>query len=267
MATASERQAAQLRRGRIWAVGDIHGARERLSELLIEAAIVDAQGAWRAGANTGVCIGDYLNRGQDGAGVVLWLRQLQREARAAGGDIIALMGNHDALMCGVLAERASTPYGEIAGRWLLNGGRFLDLERLERAPDDAKWLRTLPAMALLDDTLYLHSDTTAYLELGATIAEVNATVAGILQSRDLERMASLFDLLCRRHELRDAANVDLLLAQFGGSRIIHGHTPIYGRQPAISHGGRAINIEGALWESDEEERLGFIFWPNGEMRS
>jgi hypothetical protein len=246
-------------RRRVWAIGDIHGARERLVGLLREAGVIDGGEHWSAGTAVGVCIGDYFNRGETGAEVVALLRRLQTEARLTGGDLIALLGNHDILMYGVLAERKLMPYGEFASRWLLNGGRFLDLEAMERDPLGRSWLCALPAMELIGDTLYLHSDTLAYLEIGTSIAEVNARVRAILQSDDLDRIAALFDLFCRRGELRDATAVDRLLATYGGERIVHGHTPTFSRAPVISHNGRCVAIDGALWASDEQEELGFVF--------
>src|SRR5579871_5326137 len=94
----------------LWAIGDIHGARARLVTLLQAAGIIDAAGHWAAGQQLGICLGDYLNRGEDGAGVIASLRQWQGEAQAAGGSLIPLLGNHDVLMCGVLAERQRMPY-------------------------------------------------------------------------------------------------------------------------------------------------------------
>ncbi len=246
--------------GSVWVVGDIHGARARLVELLREAEVIDERDHWTAGATTGICIGDYFNRGEDGAGVVALLRQLQEEAFRSDGRLVTLLGNHDVLMCGVLAERRATPYGEFASRWLFNGGRFLDLEAMERDPTAEAWLKRLPAMRLIDDTLYLHSDTAAYLRLGRSVDEVNATVADTLERGDLARIAELFDLLSRRGELRDGATVDRLLERFGGERLVHGHSPFFGHEPAISHGGRCINVEGGLWDSDESDRLGFVCW-------
>lgn len=246
--------------GRVWMLGDIHGARERLVELLCDAGIRDERGHWTAGDATGVCLGDYFNRGEDGAGVVALLRELQDNARSAGGEVVTLLGNHDILMCCLLAERRTTPYGEVASRWLLNGGRFLDLEALERDTSARAWLTGLPAMLLHHQTLYVHSDTVAYLDLGQSIAEVNATVRHILEHGDLARIAWLFDLLSRRGELRDAINVDRLLSQFGGARLVHGHSPFFGHAPLVTHDGRCINIEGGLWDSDESDRLGFVYW-------
>lgn len=247
-------------RKRQWAMGDIHGARPRLLALLSEAGIIDERSRWAAGPVTGVCVGDYFNRGEDGAGVVALLRQLQAQASRADGNLVALLGNHDILMCAVLAERRRTSYGEVASRWLLNGGRFLDLETMERDQEAAAWLRELPAMALVGETLYLHSDSLAYRQLGSSIEEVNEKVQAIMRSDDLDRIAVLFDLLCRRGELRDAANVDLLLETFGGQRLVHGHSPTFSREPTILHKGRCVNIDGGLWESDEDEALGFVYW-------
>lgn len=245
---------------RVWAVGDIHGARPRLAALLREAGLVDAADDWRAGADTGVCVGDYFNRGPEGAAVAQWLRALQAQARTAGGDLITLLGNHEVLMCGVVTEHANIPYGEVAGRWLMNGGRFRDLEALERAPDLVAWLRGLPALVMLNDTLFVHSDSLVYCDLGATVAEVNAQVSAILHSGDLDRIAALFDQLSRRRELADAGAVETLLRHFGARRVVHGHTPTYASAPMFTHGGRCVNIEGALWESDDAEEYGFIYW-------
>jgi hypothetical protein len=243
----------------LWAIGDIHGARARLVALLQAAAIIDDHARWAAGSSVGVCLGDYVNRGEDGAGVIAAIRQWQGEAAAAGGRIIPLLGNHDVLMCGVLAERQTMPYGEFADKWLLHGGRFLDLERLEADVAAQQWLQDLPAMTLIGDTLFVHSDSLAYLELGSSIAEVNAAVHAILQSHDLDRLAVLFDQLSRRYEFRDRADVERLLATFGARRVVHGHTPTYAANAVASHDGRCLNIEGALWESDEHELLGFVW--------
>jgi hypothetical protein len=242
-----------------WAIGDIHGALPRLKELLQEAKIIDRRENWSAGKSTGVTIGDYVNRGEQGAATISYLQKIQSQARSAGGIIIPLLGNHDVLMCGVLSERQKQPYGQIASRWLMNGGKFLDLEQLEKDPQSQSWLRALPAIALTNDTLYIHCDSLVYLELGASIDEVNEKVHNILMSHDLDRIVNLFDLLCRRRELRDLTAIERMLSQFGGSRIVHGHTPIFSSQPQISHEGRCIDIDGAFWDEDEGASLGFVF--------
>ena len=249
----------------LWAIGDIHGARARLVTLLHQAAIIDDHAHWSASNAVGICLGDYLNRGEDGAGVIAAIRQWQSEAAMANGRLIPLLGNHDVLMCGVLAERQQMPYGEFAGKWLMHGGRFLDLERIEADAGAQTWLQDLPAMTLLGDTLFVHSDSLAYLELGASIAEVNAAVHDILHSNDLDRLAVLFDQLSRRHEFRDRADIDRLLATFGAARVVHGHTPTYAPNAVVSHEGRCLNIEGALWESDEHELLGFVWRDEGNL--
>ena len=243
----------------LWAISDVHGARDRLRELLQAAGIIGSHDAWIGGTSTGIFLGDYVNRGEHGAAVVEFVRHLSRVAPAAGGRIITLLGNHDVLMYGVLTERLHAPYGEFASRWLLNGGRFLDLEALERDATARDWFADLPTMALVGDVLCVHADTTAYLELGASIDEVNAAVWSVLRSQNLERIAGLFEQLCRRRELGDVAALETMLRTFGGQRVVHGHTPLFGTQPESAHGGRRVNIDGGMWESDEHEPLGFIF--------
>lgn len=244
----------------VWAVGDIHGARDRLVELLRAANLLDNRERWSAGAAVGVAVGDYVNRGPDGARVLALLREMQSQAHARGGEMIALLGNHDALLCGVLAERRRMPYGEVASRWLLNEGRFLDLEALERDTALATWLAALPVMARVGHTLYVHSDALVYLDWGTSVEEVNATVRAILASNNLDRIAALFDQLCRRGELRDPANVDRMLSTFGANRIVFGHTPVFDSHPHLSPDRRCVAIDGGLWVQDSPEPLGFIYW-------
>lgn len=245
----------------MWVIGDIHGARESFIRLLKHNAVIDDDLHWRQGALSGICIGDYVNKGIDGAGVIQLIRRLQNEASAHGAQIEALLGNHDVLMYGVLLERKIVPYGEMAGSWLLNGGRFLDLEAFERDAGVEEWLQHLPAIVKRGDTLFIHSDSMIYCELGTSIEEVNEQIGKIMRGGNLEQIAHLFTQLCRRQELNDRANLEKMLATFDAKRVVHGHTPKLGSAPEITHSGRCINVEGGLWMGEEEDDagLGFLY--------
>lgn len=82
---------------RVVAVGDIHGARVELLELLEKAGIIDAGGRWAAGTDTLVQTGDLVDRGAEVRGVIELMMELQRQAASAGGRVVALMGNHEAM--------------------------------------------------------------------------------------------------------------------------------------------------------------------------
>lgn len=74
---------------RIYAIGDIHGRRDLLDDLLIR---IDADDRARGGARTQlIFLGDFVDRGPDSAGVV----QRAMELRDSGRPVRFLMGNHE----------------------------------------------------------------------------------------------------------------------------------------------------------------------------
>jgi hypothetical protein len=83
----------------IFAVGDVHGDRERLLDLLAGARIVDRSKnppSWSLGPATLIFTGDLIDKGPDALGVIALIRSLEQQAERAHGRVIALMGNHEA---------------------------------------------------------------------------------------------------------------------------------------------------------------------------
>lgn len=80
-------------------IGDVHGCLSQL-QLLLDAAPADVNL---------ICVGDYIDRGEDSAGVLRFL--------AERPDITCLMGNHEAM----LLKFVEDPTGR-AARWLRYGG-------------------------------------------------------------------------------------------------------------------------------------------------
>jgi serine/threonine protein phosphatase 1 len=91
----------------LYAVGDIHGQREKLDELL---ATLPLQEDDRL-----VFLGDYVDRGPESYGVVERLIALERER-----DCIFLMGNHESMFLDFLGLRDERHFGGDA--FLTNGG-------------------------------------------------------------------------------------------------------------------------------------------------
>ena len=78
---------------RIVALGDIHGDYQRLQELLRTAGLVDAKNTWIGRDTHLVLTGDFVDRGDHSAQVMDLLMDLEPQARKAGGDLHALIGN------------------------------------------------------------------------------------------------------------------------------------------------------------------------------
>ncbi|MFI6640377.1 metallophosphoesterase [Streptomyces sp. NPDC050504] len=218
--------------GPLYVVGDVHGYYDELVAALHEQGLIDEAGNWSAGNARLWFLGDFTDRGPDGIGVIDLVMRLSAEAAAAGGYCKALMGNHELLLLG--AKRfGDTPVNSGAGTatfqaaWLLNGGQKSDMDRLQDV--HLQWMSRLDAVVEEDGHLLLHSDTTAYLEYGSTIEDVNDTVHAILTRNDADECWDLFRKFTKRFAFRDEGGstaVRELLSTYGGERVVHGHSPI-----------------------------------------
>ncbi|MFJ3787928.1 metallophosphoesterase [Kitasatospora sp. NPDC090091] len=218
--------------GPLYVVGDVHGYLDELLAELRHQGLIDADGHWAAGRSRIWFLGDFTDRGPDGIGVIDLVMQLAAEAAAAGGYCRALMGNHELLFLGA-AKYGDEPVQSTAGTasflaaWRLNGGQQHDLDRLEA--HHISWLSRLPAIGLEDGHLLLHSDTTAYLEYGDSIAAVNDAVHDLLADEGVDEWWDCFRRFTKRFAFRGDAGpmaVHELLDTYGGTRIVHGHSPI-----------------------------------------
>ncbi|MDR0953156.1 MAG: metallophosphoesterase [Elusimicrobiota bacterium] len=79
----------------ILAIGDAHGDYHSFAAVLIDAGLMDPGLNWRGGRTILVQMGDILDRGQEPLQIDSLLDLLQKQARASGGDIIRLVGNHE----------------------------------------------------------------------------------------------------------------------------------------------------------------------------
>ena len=85
------------RHDRIVAIGDVHGSFSGLVSIMKEAALIDNDNRWIGGNALMVQTGDLLDRGAEVRKVMDLLMKLQDEAEAAGGKVLVIMGNHEAM--------------------------------------------------------------------------------------------------------------------------------------------------------------------------
>ena len=233
-------------------VGDVHGHVEPLIALLREAQLVDEHLAW-AGADARLWfIGDLVDRGPDGIGVIDLVRRLQGE-----GDVRCLLGNHEA---GLLAAHrfgdvdCGFPGVTFAMVWDANGGVATDLRRVRL--EHLHWIERLPAVALEGDRLLVHSDTDRYLDYGDSVESICRSVGEILAGDDTESLARLLEALADRGAFGDPDRLERLLRTLGGQRVVHGHTPIWHvegiapahvTEPLTYADGQAMNVDHCLF--------------------
>lgn len=243
------------------AIGDIHGQLGKLQNILAAADLVDSRLRWTGRDVTLWFLGDFVDRGPDGIGVIDLVMDLQAQAAAGCGRVRAVLGNHDVQLLAAHYfgdQKCGGPGGTFRSSWLANGGLERDLELLTERHAD--WIKSLPAMARDWGTLLAHADATFYRNYGRSITAVNETIAGILRDDDAGTWDMLLEFFSQRRAFVDRFlgrdRAARFLRDFGGLRFVHGHTPISKMTncapesvvgPYTYAGGLCVNCDSGLY--------------------
>ncbi len=207
---------------RIVAVGDLHGDYDAWIAIARDAGLIGTDNKWRGGRTTFVQTGDIVDRGPDSLKIIRHLQQLDREAKAAGGRVVVLMGNHEAMMVtgdlryvhpGEYAafadsrsaarreaaykanrDRIEASYRTVDGSmspaaikeaWI----KDTPLGKLEHntawGPNGelGKWVATLPAVAKVGDSLFVHGGLNGQYAL-IPLIEINRRAKAAVEAGD-----------------------------------------------------------------------------------
>ncbi len=247
----------------IYATSDSHGHLAVLTAALREAGLLDDASHWQGGDARLWVLGDLLDRGPDGLGVIALVRRLAEEAAAVGGAVNPLLGNHEVIALGTrkFGDAEVVHRGVVrtfSSIWARNGG--LDADQAGIDAELFAWLAGLPAIARDGDDLMMHSDTIGYLAWGDSVEAINDAVREALSSDD---PVVWFDVLLRlapRHEYageEGPAAARALLETLGGRRVVHGHSIIGDlfeepfdsySEPRLYADGLVLDIDGGIYE-------------------
>jgi hypothetical protein len=228
--------------------------------VLTQAGVIDARRRWSGGATILVQTGDVPDRGPESKKAMDLLMDLEKQARRAGGQVHALLGNHEVMnMQGDLrfvspGEFASyrTPDADVLrnaayqanadplrredpvyrSAWM-NARPLGWVELLQAFSTQGrygKWLRRHDTVVRIGDTLFLHGGISpTYLSL--ELKDVNDRVrTGLGSSAAPEPLLTdpegplWYRGLALEPEAGLAPHVDAVLARHGVARIVVGHT-------------------------------------------
>ncbi|MES2002270.1 MAG: metallophosphoesterase [Pseudomonadota bacterium] len=218
---------------RIVAVGDLHGDFLAWTDIARSAGVEDASGHWSGGTTILVQLGDITDRGADSLKIINNLRQLQGEAPKAGGKVIVLLGNHEAMnatgdlryvSAGEYAAFVTPQSAAVRDRYYAaNKAR---IEAAARAGDSSlspaairdrfmaktplgwvehdkawsptgdlgRWARTSPAIVRLNGTLFAHGGISAeYSKF--SLEDINRKTAAAMAKADSSDSSILYDPL------------------------------------------------------------------------
>jgi len=82
----------------MFSVGDLHGDWEQFTKILTRLGLATFDGhqaTWTGGKATLVNTGDIVDRGENGRPIYLAYQELAKQAKAEGGEVINIIGNHE----------------------------------------------------------------------------------------------------------------------------------------------------------------------------
>jgi hypothetical protein len=196
---------------RIIAMGDLHGDYDAFRALMSEAGLIDAKGHWSGKNTIFVQLGDVVDRGPKSRDIILHLQRLQKEASHAGGQVITLIGNHEAMnMTGDLRYVPPAEFqnyvtrnseaarervfqankSKLEAEYRLSNPQITDAEikakfqekyplgyveqRLAWAPNGeiGRWVLGNPVVAIVGDSLFVHGGISTKYDTD-TVAQIN----------------------------------------------------------------------------------------------
>jgi hypothetical protein len=208
----------------IVALGDVHGAYDRLLPLLqvggIARADPKAKGgyAWAGGKRTLVSVGDLIDKGPQSLEVLDLMMNLQSGARAAGGDVIVTLGNHEAEF---LARPGKKKKAEEFERELSE--RHIDLHDVAEGRNAyGRFFLGLPVAARVNGWFFCHAGSTS----GMSLTQIGDHFRAVVDSGRWKNPFLIGDdslLEARKWWKGDADDKDL--AALPAAHIVFGHDP------------------------------------------
>ena len=222
---------AQSAPARIVAVGDLHGDYAAWIDIAKAARLVGPDLTWAGGRTVLVQMGDITDRGPDSLKIIRHLQQLHRQARGAGGNVIVLLGNHEAMQVTgdlryvhpgeytAFADRqserrrvqafeanksaieayyrqkdASLSPAAIRAAWIAETPLGKVEHNIAWGPNGelGKWAASLPAVAKVGTSLFAHGGISANYAL-VPLAEINRRAREAVQAGTSERTAIIND--------------------------------------------------------------------------
>ena len=213
---------------RLVGLGDVHGDLDNMLRILAAAKLVEkspntGEVHWVGGCATLVQTGDVVDRGDHSIEAVMVLEMLRREAKAAGGRVIQLLGNHE-----VMSFAGDVRYAN-HDEMSRVGGEDKFKARFAPGGDIHKLLSKKSIIATLNKTTFVHAGVLpSFAALG--VAKMNRIARNQLATNDL--FGGIFGddgpIWTRRiimdAQKGDCMEADLSLNLLGSNRMVIGHT-------------------------------------------
>lgn len=235
----------------LFVVADTHGEYEILVGMLTKQKVLDERLRWNLGRGRLLFLGDVFDRGPHQLEILWLIYELEAQARAAGGAVYFVLGNHEVMTLRGDHRYLNPKYNETAQ--LLGVAQYSAL--FDAGSVLGQWLRSKPTVLKLDDNLCLHGGVSRELvDRRLTLKTVNTAVRAVLAGQASADSAPGDFLLGETGPLwyrgyfadfsrtpAPAGDIAAIRNFFGVNRVLVGHT----QMPTITplYDGQVIAVQ------------------------
>lgn len=216
-------------------LGEVQGAANTVAAFLEHLELIDGERHWAGGETILIQTGDLIDDGENVRAALDLFMRLQEEAAAAGGQVIVLMGNHEALnILGEHRDVSPAAYRSFAGSdsesrqrraweewsaWRAQRAESVGETYEASAESEAEWvaahppgwaeyaesmgpvgvygawLRSLPVMVEINDVLFVHGGVHPQIE-ERQVAAINQRAADEIRAFDDYKSRMITEGLC-----------------------------------------------------------------------
>ncbi len=229
---------------RIVAIGDLHADPAAAEATLKMAGLMNESGHWAGGDAILVQTGDVTDKGPSSRGVISLLTRLQQEARGSGGNVLAVLGNHEVM--NLVGDWRGVQPADLA-EYDAPGTRMADLRPRGVM---GQWIHAAHMVVFVDDTVFVHGG------VSDTVATQGRAVLETIQAKHVGRaphkvlFGSEGPLWYRGYLLDDEATAcpqaKRALKRLGARRMVVGHTTQRDGKIRARCGGAIIGIDTGI---------------------
>ncbi len=216
---------------KLLALSDIEGNFGAFRKLLLANKVIDENFNWTFGDGHLVLIGDFFDRGQQVTEVLWLIYYLEEKAKAKGGYVHFILGNHEIM--NLTGDLRYTP------QKYLDNARLLSEDYMalyDQNSELGRWLRTKNITEKIDNIIFVHGGISGSVNrLNISIDDINSTARTYVDKDFDEKNQKATTILgdlgpfwyrgyYDRTDRNILSQIDSTLSQYNIEHIITGHT-------------------------------------------
>lgn len=238
----------------ILALSDVEGNYRSFRDFLVQHRVIDGELRWTFGRGHLVLVGDFVDRGASTTQVLWLIYKLEQAAKAEGGQVHFILGNHEIKNLQGNFQAAHKKYLGVAS--------ILERPQQDLTGPEAllgRWLASKNSIEKINGHLFVHGGLhPGLLEAGFDLEQMNRSVREHYRRAYFPRRQRLSEDLLINTQTGLAwyrgyfeggvsqAQVEATLRHFDARSVVVGHTPVWRVQQRFEGKVLAIGVKHPL---------------------